>query len=317
MAAQITARWIAEGVLRSDGLESLPVEFDGPVWLDISEPDEAALEAVSARFPLPPLAIEDCLHFPQRPKLDAYHEQSFLIWLLPQMLVGSGVTAHEIDIFLGEEHLITVHRADVPALDLIMGHADAFLARGAEWTLHAILDAAVDEVFPLVEMLSDDLEELEDLMLSDARPEYLQRLYVAKRALVGLHKIVSPERDVVRGLARLEAFVEPDAYMYFQDVGDHLARLADQIDTYRDVANGTMDIYLSSQSNRLNGIMKQLTVVATIFMPLTLISGIYGMNVLKGMWPPTEAGWSFAVIIAAMLLIAVWMVAFFRRKEWW
>ena len=91
---------------------------------------------------------------------------------------------------------------------------------------------------------------------------------------------------MVRGLARLEAFVEPDAYMYFQDVGDHLARLADQIDTYRDVANGTMDIYLSSQSNRMNGIMKQLTVVATIFMPLTLISGIYGMNVLKGMWPP-------------------------------
>jgi magnesium transporter len=134
---------------------------------------------------------------------------------------------------------------------------------------------------------------------------------------VRLHKVVSPERDVVRGLARLEAFVEPDAYMYFQDVGDHLARLGDTIDTYREVANGTMDIYLSVQSNRLNGIMKQLTVVATIFMPLTLISGIYGMNVLKGMWPPASAGWSFAAIIGAMVLIAVWMVLFFRRRDWW
>lgn len=317
MAALITARWIAEGVLHSDGLASIPSDFTGPVWIDVAEPDAEALEAVSARFPLPSLAIEDCLHFPQRPKLDAYHEQSFIIWLLPQMLIGDGVESHEIDMFLGEEHLITVHRADSPALDRIMQQADAYLARGAEWTLHAILDAAVDEVFPIVEALSDELEQLQDLMIADARPEHLQRLYAAKRALVRLHKVVSPERDVVRGLARLEAFVEPDAYMYFQDVGDHLARLGDTIDTYREVANGTMDIYLSSQSNRMNGIMKQLTVVATIFMPLTLISGIYGMNVLKGMWPPADAGWSFAAIMAAMALIAVWMMLFFRRRDWW
>lgn len=317
MAARITARWIAEGVLRSDGIESVPVDFAGPIWIDIEEPDEAALNAVSARFPLPPLAVEDCLHFPQRPKLDAYHAQTFLIWLLPQMLIGDGVESHEIDIFLGEEHLITVHRADSPALDRVMDHADAYLARGAEWTLHAILDAAVDEVFPIVDSLSDELEQLQDLMISDARPEHLQRLYAAKRALVRLHKVISPERDVVRGLARLEAFVEPDAYMYFQDVGDHLARLADQIDTYREVANGTMDIYLSSQSNRMNGIMKQLTVVATIFMPLTLISGIYGMNVLDGMWPPHNAAWSFAAVIGAMLVIAIWMMVFFRRRDWW
>lgn len=317
MAAHITARWIAEGVLRSDGLESLPAEVDGPVWVDVSQADEAALKAVSERFPLPSLAIEDCLHFPQRPKIDIYHDQSFLIWLLPQMIIGDGVEAHEVDVFLGEEYLITVHRGDVTALDRIMDHADAHLVRGAEWTLHAILDAAVDEVFPVVDALSDELEQLEDLMLTDARPEYLQRLYAAKRALVRLHKIVSPERDVVRGLARQEAFVEPDAYMYFEDVGDHLARLTDQIDTYREVANGTMDIFLSSQSNRMNGIMKQLTVVATIFMPLTLISGIYGMNVLKGMWPPHDAAWSFAAVIGSMVVIAIWMVLFFRRKEWW
>lgn len=315
--AQITARWIAEGVLRSDGLESIPTDISGPVWVDVVEPDEASLQLLSKRFPLPPLAIEDCLHFPQRPKIDTYNEQTFIIWLLPQMLIGDGVEAHELDVFLGEEHLITIHRAGSAALDRVMAHADAYLARGVEWTLHAILDTAVDEVFPLVDALSDELEQLENLMLSDARPEYLQRLYVAKRSLVRLHKTVSPERDVVRGLARLEAFVEPDAYMYFQDVGDHLARLADQIDTYRDVANGTMDIYLSSQSNRMNGIMKQLTVVATIFMPLTLISGIYGMNVLKGMWPPTDAWWSFGLVIGTMVAIAAWMVLFFRRKEWW
>src|SRR5574340_284625 len=105
--------------------------------------------------------------------------------------------------------------------------------------------------------------------------------------------------------------------MYFQDIGDHLARVADQIDTYREVANGTMDLFLTSQSNRINQIMKQLTLLATICFPLTLISGIYWMNVVRGMWPPADAWWSFASIISAMLLIAVVMVAFFRRKDWW
>lgn len=315
--ATITARWVTEGVLHSNGLESVPDDVTGPVWIDVLDPDEEALQAVSRRFPLPPLAMEDCLHYPQRPKLDAYRDQSFLIWLLPQFVIGDGLVTHEIDVFLGEEHLVTVHRADVPSLDRVLAHAEAYLERGAEWTLHEILDVAVDEVFPLVEVLSDELEQLEGLMLDEARPEHLQRLYRVKRALVALHKVVSPEREIVRGLARLEAFVEPDAYMYFQDVGDHLARLIDQIDTYREVANGTMDIYLSSQSNRMNQIMKTLTVVATIFMPLTLISGIYGMNVLRGMWPPSEASWSFPAIVASMLIIAVGMVWYFRRRDWW
>jgi len=313
----VTVRWIEDGQLRSNGLESLPADLPGPVWVDITDPDEAAFEAVSSRFPLPPLAVEDCLHYPQRPKFDVYPDVTFVVWLAPYMVVGDGLQAYELDVFLGEEHLITAHQDGFEPLDRVADQAKEFLERGVEWTLHAILDVTVDDIFPLVDAVADELEELEDLMLADARQEHLARLFVAKRSLVRLHKFVGPERDVVRGLARLEAFVEPDAYMYFQDVGDHLARAADSIDTYREVANGSMDIYLSAQSNRMNQVMKQLTVVATIFMPLTLISGIYGMNVLHGMWPPSEAPWSFAAIIAAMIAIALWMVAFFRRKNWW
>ena len=313
--AQITARWIEDGALRSDGLAAVPAGGVGPVWIDVADADAAALETVGARFSLPPLAVEDCLHFPQRPKLDVYPEISFLIWLLPQLPSGEALATHELDVFLGKEHLITIHRADVPALDRVMQHADVHLARGVEWTLHAILDAAVDEVFPLVERLSDELEELEDVMLTDARPEHLQRLYTAKRALVGLHKVVGPEGEVVRSLARLEAFVEPDAYMYFQDIGDHLARLADQIDTYREVASGTMDIYLSSQSNRMNQVMKTLTVVATIFMPLTLISGIYGMNFHT--MPELTWRYGYFAVLVLMAGIAAGMVWYFRRRDWW
>lgn len=317
MASNVTVRWVGEGVVRSGDLGVLPGAFVGPVWIDMTDPDAEDFESVGRRFPLPPLAVEDCLHFPQRPKLDVYPDLTFAIWLTPRMSDSRELQSRELDIFLGEEFLITAHHDGFEAIDRVAAHADEYLKRGVEWTMHAILDLAVDSIFPLVEAIADDLEDLEDVMLENAHPEQLSRLFAAKRTLVGLHKIVGPERDVVRALARLEAFVEPDAYMYFQDVGDHLARVEDSIDTYREVANGTMDIYLSAQGNRMNQIMKQLTVVATIFMPLTLISGIYGMNLLKGMWPRPDATWAFGVIIAGMIVIAVWMMVFFRRKNWW
>ncbi|MDO8881120.1 MAG: magnesium/cobalt transporter CorA [Coriobacteriia bacterium] len=315
MTAHVVVRWIAEGVMHADGLSALPDGFAGPVWVDVTEPDEETLRAVAELFPMPPLALEDCLHMPQRPKVDVYPETTFLIWLVPVAFASDGLAVHEIDVFLGEEHLVTIHHAQVDAIDHAVTHARMLLERGVEWTLHAILDEAVDAVFPIVDGLADELETLEDLMLADPRPEHLRRLYAARRGLVRLHKTVGPERDVVRGLARLEAFVEPDAYMYFQDIGDHLARVADQIDTYREVAGTTMDIYLSAQSNRMNQIMKTLTVVATIFMPLTLISGIYGMNFR---YMP-ELQWRFGYFgaLGLMLSLGLGMVWYFRRRDWW
>lgn len=317
MAARVRALWIAEGALHSGCLESVPSDVSGPVWIDVEDPDEESLSAVSERFFLPPLAVEDCLHFPQRPKLDTYPDVTFIVWVVPALDADERVTTQEVDIFLGKEHVVTVHDAGVPALSRVLEQADEHLARGAEWTVHAILDASSDDVFPVLDVISDALEELEDRVLVEPAGQDLQRLHVLKRSLMGLHRIVGPERDVVRALTRLEAFVEPEAYMYFEDVGDHLARLADSIDTYREVASGTAELYLSAQGNRMNDIMKRLTVVATIFMPLTLITGIYGMNVLAGMWPPADASWSFGLIVSAMAIIAVWMALYFRRKHWW
>jgi magnesium transporter len=315
MASRVTVRWVEGEALRSGNLDDLPQGFAGAVWIDMVTPDEVDFEAVQQRYRLHPLAVEDCLHFPQRPKIDVYEDATFLIWLIPQVADSEGVTSAELDVFLGAEHLITVHRDTVEAVDHMILLAGDYLPRGVEWTLHAILDLAVDSVFPVIETISDELEDLENLMLTDARAAQLQRLYTAKRALLQLHKVVVPERDVVRGLARLEAFVEPEAYMYFQDIGDHLARVTDSIETYRDVAGSTMDIYLSAQSNRMNQIMKQLTAVATIFMPLTLISGIYGMNFRY--MPELDWRYGYFAVIGVMLVIALWMVWFFRRREWW
>jgi magnesium transporter len=230
---------------------------------------------------------------------------------------NDGITYSEIDIFLGKGFLVTSHSGPIPVLDEVVASAHNILPSGAEWTLHAILDRAVDEIFPAVDYIADELDSIEDRLLQRASEADLHHLYSMKRLLVALHKTIGPERDVVRGMARQTELVSQEAYLYFQDVGDHLARATDSVETYRDVASGAMDIYLSAVNNRMNAIMKQLTVVATIFMPLTLMSGIYGMNITEGMWPPITAVWSFGLVIATMLLIAVWMLWFFRRRNWW
>ena len=142
-------------------------------------------------------------------------------------------------------------------------------------------------------------------------------LHRIRRQLLQLHEIVAPERDVIRGVGRERDVVSDDAYRYFQDVGDHLSRVQDSIETYQDVAASVMDVYLSAQNNRMNEIMKQLTVVATIFMPLTLLSGIYGMNLIRGMWPPPESQWSFLAVVGLMVVIAAGMAVYFRKKNWW
>lgn len=315
---EIVVRALFDGRLAVGGAELLPELGDAScVWVDVFPSGEDVMTQIARAFPLHPLAIEDCLHFPQRPKLESYGDHLFLIWIIPQTADHDGLRMLELDAFLGERWLITVHREPLDAVDRVATEAASHLARGADWTLHAVLDLTVDKVFPILDQVGDTLEDLEDRMLERADRQDLAELLAAKRLLVALHRAVAPERDIVRELVREEALVSAEAYRYFQDVGDHLARVQDGVETYRDVAGGAMDVYLSSVSNRLNAIMKQLTVVATIFMPLTLISGIYGMNLLRGMWPPYEAAWSFAAVIAGMGAIALVMGFYFRRKNWW
>jgi magnesium transporter len=319
VAAQVIVRWIEGGQFRVGSVGDLEAAKagGGAVWVDICGPDADALGAVEAAFALHPLAVEDCTHFPQRVKIDLYPEAAFIVWVFPRAADGTAIAAVEADIFLGERFLITSHREDVPVIDEVGADAADALARGADWTLHQLLDRGVDRIFPLVDDLSDQLDEIENVLLADPAQTDLQRLYTIKRALVQLYRIVGGERDVLRSLSRREHFISQDAYLYFQDVGDHLARVVDTIDTYRDVASGAMDIYLSAVNNRLNDVMKRLTVVATIFMPLTLISGIYGMNITVGMWPPIAERWSFGVVAVSMLVIVAGMLTYFKRRRWW
>ncbi len=318
MPATITVRWMDGKTARSGGIGDLQAAREtGTVWVDVLEPDAEALAPIAVEFDLHPLAIEDCLDFPERPKIDSYPGSMFIVWVLPSLVEGDGITYSELDIFLGSGFLVTSHRDPMHVVDDVAQSADDILCRGEEWTLHSLLDRAVDDIFPAVDYVADQLDSIEDRLLEQASDADLHHLYAMKRLLIALHKTVGPERDVVRGMARQTEFISQDTYMYFQDIGDHLARVVDSVETYRDVASGAMDIYLSAVNNRMNQIMKQLTVVATIFMPLTLLSGIYGMNITVGMWPPTTATWSFAAVMVFMLAIVVAMLWVFRRRNWW
>ncbi len=317
--ASVSVRWMdSAGQLSSGSLEQLAASRGAQWrWIDVSPADETTLETLAGEFGLHPLLVEDSLHRQPRPKFDAFPDGSFLAWLY---VVGSGdggLNLKEIDVFIGKDYLITVHEGDIPQIGEVIGELSRHPSLGTDWLLHAIIDRLVDSLLPYVDSLGDELEDLEDRLLDQPTPEDLQRLYSIRRRLVRLHRIIAPERDIVRGLARERNIVSEDAYRYFQDVSDHLAHVEDAIETYRDVGAAAMDIYLSALNNRMNAIMKQLTVVATIFMPLTLISGIYGMNLLEGMWPRSNGEFSFAIVIGSMLVIALWMSVFFRRKRWW
>jgi magnesium transporter len=319
VGATVVVRWMVADEMKTGALDALDEarSSGGTVWVDVLEPDMGVLDVLKKAYDLHPLAIEDCIHFPQRPKLDTYTNNLFLVWIAPMLDARKALTTDEIDTFLGATYLITVRKGPVAALETVAADACGVLNHGAEWTLHAILDRSVDAMFPVVDMVGEELDRIENELLNKVEDGQLQELYAVKRVMLNLHKVIGPERDVLRAMARHDEFVSQEAYLYLQDVGDHVARVADGIDTYRDVAASAMDIYLSAISNRLNVVMKQLTVVATIFMPLTLITGIYGMNLTKAMWPSPEWSWSFPLVMVACVVIVIGMLYLLKWRRWW
>jgi magnesium transporter len=272
------------------------------------------MRLVASTFGLHPLAVEDVLKDGQRPKLDSYDCGPFIVWIVPDESEGR-IRSTEIDIFLGKESIVTCHSKPVLALDQVAADVAGPLRKGSCWVLHAIVDHAVDELLPIIDRVGDEVDTLEDRIMRLARKEDLQRLQYARRRLRAAHRVLGPERDVLRGLVREEAFVTVEAYRYFQDVGDHLARAEDALETVRDIASGAMDIYLSAVSNNLNVVMKRLTVVATIFMPGTLIAGVYGMNFQH----MPELAWRYGYLWAWGLIVLITgsMLYYFKRSDWW
>lgn len=315
----VTVRWLDAGDVRVrslSGLDSVP--DDTPVWVDVANADIPTVEVLARRFGMHPLNIEDAHHEQSRPKIDSYDDSTFLTWLVPTLDTASTLSMVEIDLFVSDRALITFRTARSPVLEEVAEGATDFMRRGTYHLLHAILDRLVDSIRPAADQIGDALDDLEEGILSDLQVTQQSALYRLRRDLLQLHRVITAELDIIRDIQRItrRAPLE-DLYRYFGDVLDHLESARETTETYREIAASVMDVYLSAQSNRLNEIMKVLTVATVIIGVGTLISGVYGMNLLGGMWPDPESAYSFAGVIGVMVLLGGIMSFAFRRRNWW
>jgi magnesium transporter len=287
-------------------------------WLDIDNPAQAEFAVLRDVFGFHPLAVEDSEQFDQRAKLDDYDDFLFIV------VYGAAADADrlvEVHCFYSQRFLITVHHDDCPAFADIRRryqHREKPIEQPS-LLLYRVIDGLVDSFFPVLAAFDDRIDELEDQIFLRADDEQLQEIFRMKRLLVGMRKAVTPQRDTFAGLmgriGTLPGLAEQDEH-YFRDVYDHLIRISDLIDSYRDLLTSAMDVYLSTVSNRLNSVMKQLTVIATIFLPLTFITGFFGQNFSWMVDHIGSASAFFAFGIGVDVALSVLLLVLFRRRGW-
>ena len=296
---------------------------DAFFWLDLQEVDAEARDLLCKDFGFHPLAVEDAEHFGQRPKVDDYTGFTYLVVHGAVAAGGDSVTT-EVHVFHAPQHVVTVSRGDGHLLDgvrerLGRQRAAAGSSPGVA-VLYLVVDGLVDSYFPVLAQLDDRIDALEDAILKQPTEAQLGELFDMKRTLVALRKVVTPERDMFARLLSGVSIVEgmtPEDERYFRDLYDHLIRISDLVDSYRDLLTGAMDTHLSTVSNRLNVVMKQLTIIATVFLPLSFLTGFFGQNFALLTGHVLTQTWSFWVFgIGLELVAAAGLLYLFRRRGW-
>jgi magnesium transporter len=293
------------------------------LWISLERPTEEEARAILVDlFQFHPLAIEDCLNTGyQSPKVDDFGKYIFLIFhaLRPADDVAKLETM-ELNLFLGSNFLVSVHLDDkFPAVDALwtqLARDQRLTQNGSDFLCHSLLDFVVDEYMPLLDQMDDEIDLLEDQVLARPNTRMLERILDLKHKLIYLRRIISPQREVLNRLSRDQfPMIDEMSRIYFRDIYDHMVRYQELIETLRDVTGGAMDIYLNSTSLRLNEVMKALAVVSTIFLPLSFVAGMYGMN-FQYMIPNWEWKYGFAVFVIICLAIVFGMLYFFKRRGW-
>lgn len=289
-------------------------------WLDLRRPGREELAQLREIFGFHPLALEDTKHFGQRPKLDVYGDYVFLVFYGAwRHSADEPDPLREVHMFISGQYLVTVHRDALPPLDQEREQLDGSLLHSEQFLLYRVFDALVDSFFPILGDMDDEIDDLEAEVLAHPTDRQLQRLFALKRELVAMRKVITPQRDLfassVDTISELPG-LKLDERDYFRDIYDHLIRISDLIDSYRDLLSGATDLYLSTVSNRQNDVMKQLTVIATIFLPLAFITGFFGQN-FGFLVNHISRGWTFWVLgVGSALATCVGLLIFFRRKGW-
>jgi magnesium transporter len=293
-------------------------------WIDLLAQDPPHLELLRQRFGFHPLAIEDCSKFDQRPKMEEYHDHLFVVtqgFFCPGERVRE-LELQELHAFLGERYLVTVHQGDIPALEKVwlrLAAEPALLSRGVDFVYYLVADGMVDDHFPIIDRVADELDEIEDAVLESPGRQDLHRLFELKRHLVLMRKVLSPQRDILGLMAkRGSSRISDRTAVYLRDVYDHLVRINESIEASRDLLGNALEAYLSAVGQRTNEIMKYLTVMSAVFLPLSFVVGFFGQNFdhLPFFTRWVDSGALMWAMILTCLTLPLVMLAWFRHKRW-
>ena len=287
-------------------------------WIDFEGPSTEHLSLLGDRFGFHPLSLEDSAHFDQRPKIEDYGAYLFIV---THGLECNGDPRNVVDVelhaFLGAGYLVTIHTAPIAPLDevFLRVYSDpGFARRGADFLYYLVLDAVVDASFPILDRISDQLEDVEDAVIDRGEEGDLAQIFQLKRTLVTMRRVLSPQRDVFAALSKVRSeIIHERTTPYFRDIYDHLARIHESIESGRDLLGNTRDAYLSILSHRTNDVMKRLTVMSAIFLPLTFVTGFFGQNFVH---LPFDSDLLMFTMLLSCVAIPGGMLFWFFRSKW-
>ncbi|MCL4469640.1 MAG: magnesium/cobalt transporter CorA [Gammaproteobacteria bacterium] len=292
----------------------------GITWVNVDGIHQTELfQKIGDCFGLHPLVLEDIMNTDQRPKMEDFGDYVYLVMKMLSINGQGEIAAEQVSLILGKNFVLSFReqKSDMfePIVERIKSGKGFIRKAGADYLAYALLDAVVDHYFVVLEKREEEIDALEEEVVINATPNTLQRIHKLRRELIFLRKAILPFRSVIGALERGESpFFEQTSRIYLRDIYDHTIHIIDTLETFRDLATGLLDIYLSSVSNRMNSVMRMLTVIATIFMPLTFLAGVYGMN-FKHM-PELEWTWGYPAVLLLMAAVGISMQVYFRRKKW-
>lgn len=317
-----------KGIEATSNLAGIREELGNPdalIWVDLnSETIEESHRILSDEFKFHPLSVDDALVETHIPKIDDWGEYLYLA--LAAVRIGQPLEnidkSIELDVFLGKNYIVTYHPENIKAIDLVWNNFqrnERVLPRGCNYILYQIMDELANSYMTMIDQIDMEVESIEDLVMEKPDNTLLQQIFSIKRSLLNLRRIVAPQREVLNKLSRGDfAVIGQKERMYYRDVYDHLVRIHDITESLRDLVAGVLDTYLSVVNNQLNDIMKTLTIITTLFMPLSFLTGFFGMNFFSassklGVWTDIPV---FILMIAVFIVLPVSMYLWMRKRNW-
>jgi len=310
------------GVRKEEQLNLESLTWGDLTWVNIERPTEQETEYLAQNYSFHPLDLDDCLSRIQRPKIDEYPDYLFLVFHFPVFNKEARVTTpSQVSVFISEKYLITLHKGELKPLVKLFRECQIDeesrqenFAQGSSYLLYRIIDRLVDYCLPLLNKIGDNIGEVEDNIFSNERPRAIKEISVLRRDVISFRRIIWPMRAVIGSLEpRVRRFTQTDLAVYFGDMVDHVDKIWDALDEYKEIIEGLSDTHDSLATNRTNEVVRMLTVIATILLPITVVASIFGMNIPL---PFQNSSYSLLFVFLIMLAIVSGMLYFFRRQHW-